>query len=98
MIVNRDGQNALRVVLTDYIFVELGFKLFRRKQRHFVGQCFRVLLQLFAANSDAIVANIDVVTGRGNQMLDFGFRFTAERATGLVVSDILFCHLRYKIS
>ena len=97
VVIHRHGQDDLRPVLADYIFVEPGFYL------HGLGQLFknqgepvialhgfcRAVINDTHAHSHAFVAYIAAVTGY--QSVDKGLRLAAKRASD-APSLFIFCH------
>ena len=83
MIVHRDGQSFLRVLLADAIQVELAFDFRRLGNGELRRLCFlacscKFLVEDVFAKDDAVVA--DVNARPGDELSDFRVRFAAETA------------------
>ena len=80
VVVNGDGKNFFRVVLTDDIVVEFSEKLLGLGNREVGWGDLLLFVEFFFedafANVDAPVADVD--TGTGDQLFDFCVTFTAE--------------------
>src|SRR5580692_3951294 len=97
MIVNRDGQLLLGLLLPDDVFIQEGLDLLRLRQligRSGLGSSGAIIFQNGVADRHTLVADISarVIAGRRNQ---FGYgilRFMAERATQNLVGARLVFH------
>jgi hypothetical protein len=85
VVVDRDGEGALRAVLADDVLVQDVVDLTRLRQvleleRRGSGE---LLVDDLVAEVDALVADVD--TGTGNELLDLALRLAAEAAEELLV-------------
>ena len=85
MIVYGDGQHFFGFVLPDDIFVEFRLDLGGLFQLHLIGRRTRYGLDLFVADLDALVADIQSVRSR-DQPLDLVFALSAKRTELFFVS------------
>ena len=100
MIVHRDGQCLLGLILPNAMAVQLGFN-FRRLQDVELGRGLRFFVgQLFVENGlegfNAVVANVHA--GAGHQFADFRVAFAAETAQGDLASGHSYLSLMEDLS
>src|SRR5215469_18404804 len=84
MVVNRDGQFLLCLVLADHVAIEKGFDFRRSRQAaaDWAGLLFLFFLQNLLTNGDALVANVRarIFGRRADEFFDLLLRFMAEGA------------------
>ncbi len=92
MVVNRDGERALGLLLADHIFVEDAIDLPRlREVVHVeVGRSGELLIDDLVAEIDALVTDVDA--GAGDQLFNLPLRFAAKAAEKLLVRVSRTCH------
>ena len=85
VIVDRDRQRLLRVLLPDHVLVEDVLDLVRRRDLsdRLGNLALFVLSENLVAEGDALVANVD--RRAGNELPDRVFRFAAERAAEVFI-------------
>ena len=86
VVVDRDRERALRLLLRDDVVVQLGVDLLRARQVVEVERrgSRELLVDDLVAEIDALVADVDA--GPGDQLLDLPLRLAAEAAEELLVA------------
>src|SRR5262249_30214685 len=92
VVVDRDGQRPLGLLLADDVVVQLRVDLLRAREvveveRRGSGE---LLVDDLVAEIDALVADVDA--GSGDQLLDLALRLPAEAAEELLVAVARACH------
>jgi hypothetical protein len=85
VVVDRDGQRPLGLLLADDVVVQLRVDLLRAREVVEVerGGSGELLVDDLVAEVDALVADVDA--GTGDQLLDLALRLAAEAAEELLV-------------
>jgi hypothetical protein len=86
VVVDRDRERALRLLLGDHVVVQDGVDVERLREVVEVelGGARQLLVDDLVAEIDALVADVDARTG--NQLLDLSLRLAAEAAKELFVA------------